>query len=148
MSLDLKTQKRIGALLIGIGILGFLFAVIASGLPYSYFNDNGSVPSASIFFVMIGMAFYFPDLLQGPCGGFSTMRMVVFMVVIVFVVLTIKIGWSTHSFDEFRIDSTWVYILGLAFGSKLFQQMSEQQGENLNRKDTVVKEEEEKPGGQ
>ena len=139
MSMDQNTQKKIGAALIGVGILGFLFAVMASGFPSSNFSDNGSVPSASIFFVMIGMAFYFPDLLQGPRGGFSTMRMIVFMVVIVFCVLTVKIGWVTHSFDEFRIDSTWVYILGLAFGSKVVQQFSEQQGEDLNKKNDETK---------
>ena len=130
-----KTQKKIGVAMISTGLLGFLITVIASGFDGTHFPDNGGVPAVSIFFVMIGMAFYFPDLLQGPCGGMSTMRMIVFMVIVVFVVLTIKIGWTTHSFDEFRLDSTWVYILGLAFGSKVAQQFSEQQDDNVNRKD-------------
>src|ERR1044071_8149877 len=96
-----RTQKKIGVAMISTGLLGFLITVIASGFDGTHFPDNGGVPAVSIFFVMIGMAFYFPDLLQGPCGGMSTMRMIVFMVIVVFVVLTIKIGWTTHSFDEF-----------------------------------------------
>ncbi len=122
---DEKLQKWVGLGLISIGLLGLLIAVLAG--PSLHIPENGGVPAASVFFVMIGMAFYFPDLLQGPDGGFSTMRVVVFMVVLVFVILTVKIGWHTESFDEFRIDSTWVYILGLAFGGKVFQSFGEKE---------------------
>lgn len=122
-----KLQKWIGLGLVSIGLIGFLVEVIAG--PALHIPDNGGVPAAAILFVMVGMAFYFPDLLQGPDGGFSTMRMTVFMIILVFVVLSIKIGWQTSSFDEFRIDSTWVYILGLAFGGKVFQSFGEKDEE-------------------
>lgn len=118
-----KLQKWIGLGLVSLGLAGFLIDVFAGHA--WHIPDSGGVPAASVLFVMVGMAFYFPDLLQGPDGGFSTMRMIVFMVVMVFVVLTIKIGWNTGSFDEFKIDNTWVYILGLAFGGKVFQAFGE-----------------------
>jgi hypothetical protein len=147
MSMNEKHQKTLGAAVIITGLVGFLVTVILGGIDGVHFPDNGSVPAVSILFIIIGMAFFFPDLLQGPCGGMSTMRMLVFIIITVFAVLTVKIGWMTHSFDEFRIDSTWVYILGLAFGGKVVQQMSEQQGEEINRKDEVVKEEKEEEKG-
>lgn len=131
-----KLQKWIGLGLVSLGLIGFLVEVIAGSA--LHIPDNGGVPAAAILFVMVGMAFYFPDLLQGPDGGFSTMRMTVFMIILVFVVLSIKIGWQTASFDEFRIDSTWVYILGLAFGGKVFQSMGEKDGKE---KDEEQKEE-------
>lgn len=37
----------------------------------------------------------------------------------------IKNGWNAGSFEEFTIDQTWVYILGLAFGSKAIQKFGE-----------------------
>jgi hypothetical protein len=78
---------------------------------------------------MIGMCFYFPSLLEESKGEVSTMRVVVFAVVMVFVFIYVKIGWNAGLFEEFKIDSTWVYILGLAFGSKAIQKFAEEEEE-------------------
>jgi hypothetical protein len=125
---DETLQKWIGLGLVSLGLIGFLFEALFGKA--CHIPDNGGVPSASVLFVMVGMAFYFPDLLQGPDGGFSTMRMIVFMIILVFVMLTVKIGWQTTSFDEFRIDNTWIYIVGLAFGGKVFQTFGEKSAQD------------------
>ena len=58
-------------------------------------------------------------------GEISTMRIIVLIVVLVFAVVYIKLGWVAGSFEEFFIDTSWIYILGLAFGSKAFQKFAE-----------------------
>jgi hypothetical protein len=54
------------------------------------------------------------------------MRFVVLAIVLVFSAITIKIGWQTSSFEDFKINTTWVYILGLAFGAKVAQTFNEE----------------------
>ncbi|MEP7253031.1 MAG: hypothetical protein ABI683_11650 [Ginsengibacter sp.] len=41
----------------------------------------------------------------------------------------IEIGWSISKFEEFTVDDRWIYIPGLAFGSKAFQRFGEQEEE-------------------
>jgi hypothetical protein len=120
-SLDAKIM---GAILIAAGVVGLVAAVIMS---YTIFAniDRGSLPAVSFLLMMIGMAFYFPTLLQEAQGEISTMRVIVFAVVMMFAVLYVKLGWNAGTFETFSIDDKWVYILGLAFGSKAFQKFGE-----------------------
>lgn len=113
-----------GRLLLLSGIVGFAIAIIQS---FTIFHDidNGSIPAISFLFIILGLAFAFPDMLQDETGGLSTMRVVVLVTILVFAVITIKIAWQLKTFDEWRIDHTWIYILGLAFGGKAFQKYSE-----------------------
>jgi hypothetical protein len=124
--MNLFTPKQLGQWLIVLGILGFIMSVIMS---YTYYAglDRGALPAVSFLFIMIGMCFYYPSLLEESSGQVSTMRVVVFSVVMVFVFITIKIGWSAGLFEEFTIDSRWVYILGLAFGGKAAQRIFEEE---------------------
>src|SRR5215216_3290094 len=94
--------------------------------------DQGALPAASFLSLLIGIAFAFPSLLKGPGtnAGFSTMRIVVFAVVLLFCTIYMKIGWSIGKMEEFTIDKQWIYILGLAFGSKAFQRYSENEDED------------------
>src|SRR5574337_428353 len=72
-----RMQWRAGLVLIVVGLLGFLLTGIFSDkLP-----DHGGVPAASMLFLLLGIAFYFPDMLRGPDDGFSTMRVIVFITV-------------------------------------------------------------------
>ena len=83
----------------------------------------------SFVFLLLGSAFVLPGLLREKSNddqSYSTMRFVVLAIVLVFSAITIKIGWQTSSFEDFKIDSTWVYILGLAFGSKVAQTFNEE----------------------
>ncbi len=114
-----------GVVLIVAGTIGFLAAVIISFTAYSGM-DQGALPAASFLSILIGIAFAFPSMLQDSAtGGVSTMRIIVFAVVLLFCTIYIKIGWSVSKFEEFTIDQRWIYILGLAFGSKAFQRYGE-----------------------
>ena len=124
--MKLPDIKAAGRWLITLGIIGFVVAVIFSLTKYSGV-DRGAIPAVSFLFVMVGMCFYFPTLLQESKGEISTMRVVVFAVVMVFCFIYVKLGWNAGSFEDFKIDSTWIYILGLAFGSKVFQKFAEEE---------------------
>jgi len=117
--------NKIGKLLVIIGISGFLISVILSFTPLSGL-DTGALPAGSFLITMIGLAFAFPSMLEESPGAISTMRIVVFAVVMVFCVIYLKIAWSVGSLGGFTIDKTWIYILGLAFGSKVFQKFGEE----------------------
>jgi hypothetical protein len=117
--------SKIGKVLVVIGIVGFLSSIILSFTPLSGL-DTGALPAGSFFIVMIGLAFAFPSMLEESPGAISTMRIIVFAVVMVFCVIYIKIAWSVGSIGGFTIDKTWIYILGLAFGSKVFQKFGEE----------------------
>lgn len=116
--------ENFGRVLIAVGAIGFIVSGILSYTDYSGL-DEGAMPAASFFLILVGMTFIFPTLLQEANGGVSTMRVVVFAVVMVFSIIHLKIGWNAGSFKDFEIDNTWVYILGLAFGSKVFQKFGE-----------------------
>ena len=122
--MHIPDSKTAGRWLITLGVAGFITAVIFSLTKYSGV-DRGAIPAVSFLFVMIGMCFYFPSMLQEAKGEISTMRVIVFSVVMVFTFIYIKLGWNAGSFEEFKIDPTWIYILGLAFGSKVFQKFAE-----------------------
>lgn len=117
--------QKFGVILIIIGTAGLLAAVIMSFTVYSGI-DQGAIPAASFLFVLLGFAFANPSMLQdSQSGGVSTMRIIVFAVVMLFCTIYLKIGWSISKFEQFSIDKTWIYILGLAFGSKVFQKFGE-----------------------
>jgi len=85
------------------------------------------LPAISFLVLIVGISFYFPSLLEEKKGELSTMRVVVLIVVLVFAVVYIKLGWIAGSFEQFTIDTSWIYILGLAFGSKAFQKFAEEE---------------------
>jgi len=127
--------ERIGQYLVLAAILGFVIAIVMSFIPRSInYNDgiasDGTITAVSIIFLLMGSAFVLPGLLRENSKdeqSYSTMRFIVLAVVLVFAAITIKIGWQTSSFEDFRIHSTWVYILGLAFGAKVAQTFTEDQ---------------------
>ncbi len=121
--------EKFGRLLILIGAIGFVVAAILGFTEYSGL-DQGALPASSFFLILVGMVFHFPTLLQEAKGEVSTMRVIVFAVVMVFSVVHLKIGWNAGTFKDFEIDNTWVYIIGLTFGSKVFQKFSEEEKKN------------------
>lgn len=126
--------------MIAVGIIGLVAAAIVSYTVYSGL-DRGALPAVSFLVLMIGIAFYFPTLLEEAKGEISTMRVVVFTIVMVFAVLYIKMGWNAGTFESFSIDKSWIYILGLAFGSKAFQKFGEKEKQEVETetKDTKLK---------
>jgi len=134
--------QKFGKWLILSGTLGFLCSVILSFTAVSDF-DQGALPAGSFLSIMLGMAFHFPTMLEDNSGGVSTMRIVVFAIVMVFCVIYLKIGWSIGNFEQFKIDKTWIYVLGLAFGSKVFQRFGEEEEKDKGK---IGQEEKEKDG--
>jgi hypothetical protein len=132
--------QRFGKWLILIGVFGFIASVVLSFTRIAGL-DNGAIPAGAFLFIMLGVAFHFPSMLEESPGSISTMRIIVFAIVMVFCVIYLKIGWNLNNFENFTIDKTWIYILGLAFGSKVFQKFGEEQ-EKIE-----AHTEEETPGG-
>jgi hypothetical protein len=126
---------KFGLILIVLGTVGLLAAVIISFTAYSGM-DQGALPAASFLSMLIGIAFAFPSMLQDTTGGLSTMRIIVFAVVLLFCTIYMKIGWSIGKMETFTIDQRWIYILGLAFGSKAFQRFGEADDEKKDVKET------------
>jgi len=130
--MKIPDSKTAGRYLIITGVIGLVIAAILSFTIFSG-TDRGAVPATSFLFIMIGMCFYFPSLLEEAKGEISTMRVIVFAVVMVFVFIYVKLGWNAGTFEEFTIDSTWVYILGVAFGSKAVQKFAEEENKNKEK---------------
>jgi len=116
----------LGKILIVTGIIGFITTVILYFTIYAGM-DRGALPALSFLILLIGIAFSFPSLLEDDSGGLSTMRIIVFAVVLVFCTIYIKLGFLMDSFEQFSIDQAWVYILGLAFGAKAVQKYTEEE---------------------
>jgi hypothetical protein len=128
-----------GLWLIVLGTLGFAASVIISFTVYSGM-DNGALPAASFLSIMLGVALAFPSMLQDTGGGVSTMRVMVFVIVVLFCTIYFKIGWTISKFEDFKIDRTWIYILGLAFGSKVFQRFGEEADDGAQKTTTKTQE--------
>ncbi len=119
-----RLGKYFGIFLIVLAIGGFAATAIISLIDLESII-NGTFPAISFLVLILGLVFYFPSLLEERKGEISTMRIVVLIVVLVFAVVYIKLGWVAGTFAEFVIDTSWIYILGLAFGSKAFQKFAE-----------------------
>lgn len=128
---DTRVEKYFGAVLILISIAGFITTAVFSVLDLERIA-NGTFPALSFLVLIIGLVFYFPSLLEESKGEVSTMRVIVLIVVLVFAVVYIKLGWVAGSFEEFFIDTSWIYILGIAFGSKAFQKFAEEDDTTKN----------------
>jgi hypothetical protein len=116
--------KFFGTILIVIGVIGFIAEAIISFTVLSGM-DHGAIPASAVLLIIIGMCFFWPTLLEESTGQVSTMRVLCLAVILVFVVIYTKLGWTADGFDEFKIDPTWVYVLGLAFGAKAVQKYAE-----------------------
>ena len=121
---DQKLSMYFGAFLILLSIAGFTTTAILSVTDLERIT-NGTFPAVSFLVLITGLVFYFPSLIEERKGEVSTMRIVVLITVLVFGVVYIKLGWVAGSFESFVIDTSWIYILGLAFGGKAFQRFAE-----------------------
>lgn len=119
------TARFFGSMMISAGVLGFVAAAILSAANCATL-DSGAIPAVSLLLIVVGMCFFFPTLLEESPGQVSTMRVIILAVVLVFVLIYTRIGWNSGSMDDFKIDPTWVYILGLAFGAKAAQKFAEE----------------------
>jgi hypothetical protein len=115
----------LGNSLIGIGTMGFLFGAVTNR------SNSGGVAAAAVFVTLIGLCIRTPTLLQDGTltedsrPNYSSMRVVVLLLVTTFAVLTIKVGWSATSLDSLKLDDSWNWVLLLALGGKVGQSVAE-----------------------
>ncbi|BAU55660.1 hypothetical protein [Mucilaginibacter gotjawali] len=125
---DFSIGQIFGAVIVALGII----TILGCGI-YEIWENGcadqkavSSVMSIGFLLAMLGMAFFFPDLLKSKRDGTtSSMRMAVFMIVAVFVFLVVKISWTCPSLKDFQLDSTWAYVIAAALGAKTVQSFSE-----------------------
>jgi hypothetical protein len=122
---NLSIMQIAGIVLLLIGML----TLITIGIYECSANGGQSVSSLiaiGFFIIMLGILFVFPDMIKsGKTDETSTMRVVTYMIVSVFVFMCVKLGWDCKTFKDFQIDRTWAYILGIALGSKAAQTFGE-----------------------
>jgi hypothetical protein len=119
----MKNNEITGLVLIALGVIGLSAAALVRMI--AGFVVPGDLPAVSMFLLLIGLVFWFPDLVKDGGGGNSSMRVAVLMVVSLFTILTLKAGWTVASIAELKIDSSWAWVLGVAFGAKMAQSFAE-----------------------
>ena len=124
-------QETWGIILIAIGVVGL---ALAAGLRFiDGFLVPGDLPAVAMIFLFIGLVFYFPDLLKDPSNGGSSMRVAVLMVVSLFVILTLKAGWTVTNLEELKIDQSWAWLIGVTLGAKMGQSFAEAWSQNKSQ---------------
>ena len=117
-------MPQFGMALICIAIVGFIVSLfVNNNISYNFWG--GTIPAISFLILMMGLVFKFPTMLEESPGQVSTMRIIVFAISMVFCVMYIRLAWNTSSLEGMKIDDKWVYILGLAWGSKVIQKFGE-----------------------
>ena len=117
--------QKIGIILLILGILLLIvcgFSTLGEEKTATAFSG---LAATGFFNIMLGISLIYPEMLAGNSGAASTMRMSIFMIVSVFVVLVVKIGWGTADLSNFKLDQTWAYVLAIALGSKAIQYFAE-----------------------
>ena len=108
-----------------VSILLFLFDIVNALWIKKEMSDPGVITATAFILMLVGLIFYFPSIICDATGGPSTMRIVVLAVVFVFSFVYIKAAREAGTLSNLKIDQSWIYILGLAFGSKVFQKFAE-----------------------
>jgi hypothetical protein len=116
-------MQRLGLLLVALGAVGLVGAGVMA-LP-RWGADAGGLAAGGMFLVILGLVFFYPTMLEDDTHSTSTMRVAVLMVVSLFVVLTVKAGWSARGLDDLRLHQEWVWVLASALGGKAFQSFAE-----------------------
>jgi hypothetical protein len=122
----LTVAQIIGVCIIFTGIIVLVWVGVYAFNKGKSAEDTSSIMAIGFFLIMIGFPFYYPDMLKSASKDtVSSMRVIVYMIVSVFVFLSVKIGWSVGKYSEFALDRTWAYILAIALGSKALQSFGE-----------------------
>jgi hypothetical protein len=75
--------------------------------------------------VLLGAPLIAPSMLRAEKDQTSAMRVVVYIIVSVFSVLTFRLGWKATTLAELKIDPWWTGVVAAALGSKAAQSFSE-----------------------
>jgi hypothetical protein len=109
----------LGGALFGAAALTFLLvAVLAPGVP------PGDRLAGGMLLFLAAAPLLSPTMLSDN-GETSTMRVVVYLVVGIFSVATLRLAWGATSLAELKIDPWWTAIVTAAIGGKAVQSFSE-----------------------
>lgn len=106
------------ALLVG-GLALFVSALWSAGRP-------GDRLAIALVLVLVALPLLYPTMLREN-GAVSTMRAIVYLIVGLFSVLTIRAGWSATTLVDLKIDPWWAAIVSAAIGGKAVQSLGESQ---------------------
>ena len=120
---EISLVRIIGFILMVIGIICILNYGFSSSTPD--LEEAGGRIALLFFIIMLGFVMMFPSFLTEDGSMMSTMRLISFIIVIVFAMAVIKIGWKADSFDKLKVDATWIGLIGFAFGAKATQKFFE-----------------------
>jgi hypothetical protein len=117
--------RIMGTVMMALGVLAMLVGAVANR------EWTGGTVAAAVFTVVIGLALRFPTLLQDGTvtderrPAYSSMRVVMLLVAGTFIMLTVKVGWTTQDLAQLKIDQSWALVLGVVLGGKVVQSMAE-----------------------
>lgn len=117
--------RIIGTVMMALGVLAMLVGAVANR------EWSGATVAAAVFTVVMGLAMRFPTLLQDGTvtdehrPAYSSMRVVMLLVAGTFIMLTVKVGWTTQDLAQLKIDQSWALVLGVVLGGKVAQGMAE-----------------------
>jgi hypothetical protein len=115
---EMNREGRWPGLLLLLGALSlFVSSLWSEGAP-------GRRAAIGLVFLMIALPVLYPTMLREG-RTVSTMRVIVFLVVGLFAVLTIQAGWGVSKISDIKIDPWWATIVSAAIGGKAVQSLGE-----------------------
>lgn len=116
---------QIIGLILMIGSTFWLFFKMA----FSSVDISPARLSLGFFFIMLGYAMAYPEMLVDHTKGLSTRRIVVFMMSLVVCMLFLKVGFGEEmgSFEKLKLDWSWLGLIAFIFGAKAAQSYFESQ---------------------
>ena len=115
-------QKRLAGFIITLSILGLFTVVVVTLMGKTV---NGEIPAVSLVLLLVGLLFYYPNLIKcEETGAVSSMRVSVLMIVCTFCLITVKAGWGAQSLSDLSLPD-WAWILAACLGGKAAQYFGE-----------------------
>ena len=106
-------------MLFALGALIFLFVMARPG---AALEDR---LACGLLLLIVSGPLLYPSMLRGDGEDVSAMRVVVYIIVGVFSVLTFRLGWRASTLAELKIDPWWTGIVTVAIGGKAAQSFAE-----------------------
>jgi hypothetical protein len=127
----------VGAVIAACGVAGLMIPSVLKA--FGVQSNAGDLVACSVVLLLSGLIFVMPSLVTDGSGEYSTIRVAVLAVVLVFALLTVRAGWAAASLGDLKLDNSWVGILAMAFGGKVFQSFAEMRSASGGKGETTAK---------
>jgi multisubunit Na+/H+ antiporter MnhB subunit len=107
---------------LGTGVLVVSLLLFLTGL--SAPGAAGNRMAIALVLLLVALPLLYPTMLREG-RAVSTMRAIVYLVVGLFAVLTIRVGWGASTIADIKIDPWWATIISAAIGGKAVQSLGE-----------------------